>query len=313
MSSTQPVTRLESPWPQLPALEDWQDTLATLHMWTQVVGKIRLELSPWVNHSWGSTLYVSTRGLTTSPIPLGTDAFSMEFDFVGHRLCITTSRGEERGFALQPMSVARFYRDLMNCLRELGIEVKIFTRPMEVVEAIRFEDDEQHASYDAKAVHDYWRALLQADRVFKRFRADFLGKVSPVHFFWGAFDLAVTRFSGRTAPRHPGGAPNCADWVMQEAYSHEVASAGFWPGTGLGEAAFYAYAYPEPEGYRTRSAKPEASFFSETLGEFILPYEAVRTAGSPDGELLDFLQSTYESAADLGRWDRAALERRELP
>jgi hypothetical protein len=210
------------------------------------------------------------------------------------------------------MPVADFYGKCLHELRDLGVDVKIFTRPVEVAEAIRFEEDHSHASYDADAVHRFWEALVQADRVFKRFRAGFIGKSSPVHFFWGSFDLAVTRFSGRTAPLHPGGAPNCADWVMQEAYSHELASAGLWPGTGWGEAAFYAYAYPEPEGYRSQKVKPEAAFFYPSLGEYILPYEAVRRAERPDETLLEFLQATYEFAADLAVWDRAALER-ELP
>lgn len=297
-------------WPELPSLAAWQDTCTTLHMWAQIVGKIRLELAPWINHSWGSTLYVTPRGLTTSPVPAGPRTFAIEFDFVEHALRIAVSDGTQRTFALQPMPVAAFYRKIMEALRALHIEVNIFTRPVEVEKAITFEDDQQHASYDAEAVHRYWRALVQIDRVFTEFRARFIGKASPVHFFWGAFDLAVTRFSGRTAPKHPGGAPNCADWVMQEAYSHELSSAGFWPGTGgLGEAAFYSYAYPEPEGYRSRAVKPDATHFSEALGEFVLPYAAVRTAHDPDQALLSFLQSTYVAAADLAGWNRAELER----
>jgi hypothetical protein len=297
------------PWPRLPELQAWQGTFETVHMWTQVIGKIRLTLSPWINHSWGSTLYVTARGLATSPIPYGTDTFDIAFDFVDHELRITTSSGDARAFALQPMTVAAFYGKTMQSLRELGIEVEILTRPTEVVDAVPFEEDEQHANYDADAMQCYWRALVQVDRVFKVFRARFIGKASPVHFFWGAFDLAVTRFSGRNAPRHPGGAPNCADWVMEEAYSHELASAGFWPGAGLGEAAFYAYAYPEPQGYRTTRCQPDGAYFSETLGEFVLPYSVVQAARDPDQVLLDFLQSTYEAAADLAAWDRAAAER----
>lgn len=295
-------------WPALPPLADWQDTCTTVHMWTQLAGKIRLERAPWLNHSWGSTLYVTTRGLTTSPIPYERRTFALDFDFVDHVLRISTSEGTERSFALEPMSVAEFYRKTMAALGALGLHVEVFTRPVEVVEAIPFEKDETHASYDADAVHRFWRALVQADRVFTAFRARFIGKVSPVHFFWGAFDLAVTRFSGRTAPKHPGGAPNVADRVMEEAYSHEVSSAGFWPGTGLGEAAFYAYAYPEPDGFREAVVAPEAAYFHEELGEFILPYEAVRAA-DPDAALLTFLQTTYEAAADLARWNRPALER----
>lgn len=311
---------LQNDWPELPALADWQDTCTTVHMWTQIVGKIRLVTSPWINHSWGSTLYVTARGLTTSPMPYGSishgnTTFSIDFDFVEHELRIVTSAGELREFTLQAMTVAEFYRKVMDALRELGIDVTIFTQPVEVMEAIRFEDDEQHASYDADSVNRYFRALLQADRVLKMFRANFIGKTSPVHFFWGAFDLAVTRFSGRTAPLHPGGAPNCADWVMHEAYSHELASAGFWPGTGLesGEASFYAYAYPEPKGYRDRRIEPSVAYYSESLGEFVLPYAAVQTAADPDRTLLAFLQGTYESAADLAAWDRAALEHTHLP
>ncbi len=296
-------------WPELPPLQDWQDTCATLHMWTQVAGKIRLELSPDVNHCWGSTLYVSTRGLTTSPIPYGTFTFTIDFDFVAHTLRIFTSEGAERSFVLHPMTVADFYRKTMKALGELGIEVKIFPRPVEVEVAIPFEKDEQHSSYDAEAVTRFWHALVQADRVFKDFRARFIGKVSPVHFFWGAFDLAVTRFSGRTAPKHPGGFPNIADRVTQEAYSHEVSSAGFWPGTGLGEAAFYAYAYPTPEGFSKYPVQPQAAYFHDKLGEFILPYDAVRTAKNPDEALLSFLQTTYDAAATLAQWDRLALER----
>ena len=298
-----------APWPELPPFDDWADTFATVHMWTQIVGKIRLALSPWQNHSWGSTLYVTASGLTTSPIPAGDGSFDIEFDFVHHALRIRTSDGRKRDLALSSMPVSDFHRDVMASLAELDIAVSIYTRPVEVVEAIPFEHDRTHASYDSDVVNRVWRAFLQADRVFKIFRARFLGKSSPSHFFWGAFDLAVTRFSGRGAPMHPGGAPNCADWVMREAYSHELASAGFWPGAGLGEAAFYAYAWPEPAGYRERDVQPAPAYFSDALQEFVLPYDAVRSAGDPDGTLLAFLQSTYESAADLAHWDRTALER----
>lgn len=296
-------------WPELPPLQDWQDTCTTVHMWTQVVGKIRLELSPDVNHCWGSTLYVNTRGLTTSPIPYGIFTFSIHMDFIAHALRIFTSEGREHSFPLQSMSVADFYYKIMEALHALDIEVKIFPRPVEVEVAIPFEKDEQHSSYDAEAVTRFWHALVQADRVFKEFRARFIGKVSPVHFFWGAFDLAVTRFSGRTAPKHPGGFPNIADRITQEAYSHEVSSAGFWPGTGLGEAAFYAYAYPTPEGFNKYPVQPQAAYFHDKLGEFILPYDAVRTAQNSDETLLSFLQTTYDAAATLAKWDRAALER----
>jgi hypothetical protein len=300
----------------LPPLQSWRDTLTTVHMWSQVLGKIRLARAPLVNHSWGSTLYVTTRGLTTSPIPDGKRTFAIDFDFVGHHLRISTSDGQERSFALIPMSVADFFGKTMGALRALGIEVHIFSRPVEVLEAIRFEDDLRHASYDAQAVHLLWRALVQVERVFARFRARFIGKVSPVHFFWGGFDLAVTRFSGRTAPRHPGGVPNCPNWVMEEAYSHEVSSAGFWPGSGLGgkeEPAFYAYAYPKPEGFEQHPVQPGAAFFHQQLGEFILPYDAMRTADDPDEALLAFLQTTYEAAAVLAEWNRPALERVTAP
>lgn len=301
-------------WPQLPPLEDWQDTFETVHMWTQIVGKIRLEQGPWVNHAWGSALYVTTRGLTTSPIPSKKRTFSIDFDFTGHVLRITTSTGEERSFALRPMSVANFYEKTMRTLDNLGIKVDIYPKPVEVPDPIQpFPEDEAHASYDAGAVHRFWRALVQADRVFTDYRSQFTGKVSPVHFFWGAFDLAVTRFSGRDAPRHPGGVPNCADWVMEEAYSKELSSAGFWPGAGLREAAFYSYAYPEPDGFPERDVRPKAAYYLDEMGEFLLPYEAVRTADAPDAALLAFLESTYDAAADLANWDRNALEGKATP
>lgn len=296
-------------WPVLPALDDWQDTLTTVHMWSQVVGKVRLALAPHLNHSWGIALYLTTRGLTTSPIPSASGSFAIELDFLGHVLRATTADGEERSFALRPMPVAEFYRRTMAALGDLGVEVSIFTRPVEVEEAIPFERDSTHASYDEAAVTSFWRALVRMEPVFQRFRAGFLGKCSPVHFFWGAFDLAVTRFSGRPAPEHPGGVPNIADRVMQEAYSHEVSSAGFWAGPGLGEAAFYSYAYPAPEGFDRAAVEPAAAYYQADLGEFVLPYEAVRTADDPDRALTAFLQTTYDAAADLAGWDRSALER----
>ena len=310
-----PTPSQHSPaWPQLLPLADWQDTLETVHLWTQIVGKIRLEQGPWINHSWGTALYVTTRGLTTSPIPYGKSTFAIDFDFIEHALRITTSTGENRAFALEPMSVAAFYGKTMEALKDLGMEVDIYRKPVEIPDPIQpFPEDETHASYDADAVHRFWRALVQVDRVFTAFRSRFIGKVSPVHFFWGAFDLAVTRFSGDDAPKHPGGAPNCADWVMEEAYSKELSSAGFWPGMGLGEAAFYSYAYPEPDGYRDRAVQPEAADFLDDLGEFVLPYEAVRTADDPDAALLSFLQTTYAAAADLADWDRDALEGEATP
>ncbi|WP_416669663.1 DUF5996 family protein [Egbenema bharatensis] len=298
----------DNAWPTLPPLSDWMDTCTTVHLWTQIVGKIRLELSPWINHSWGSALYVTTSGLTTSPIPYGSDTFAIDFDFINHTLHITTTQATEQSFPLEPMSVADFYRKIMAALDALGIQVEIFARPVEVEVAIPFAQDTQHASYDADAMNRFWQALVQANRVFTEFRASYLGKVSPVHFFWGAFDLAVTRFSGRSAPKHPGGIPNCPDRVMEDAYSHEVSSAGFWAGTGLGEAAFYAYAYPAPEGFSTAAIEPAAAYYHEGLGEFVLPYEAVRTANDPNAALLSFLQTSYEAAANLANWDRAALE-----
>ena len=301
-------------WPELPPLADWQDTLETVHLWSQIVGKIRLEQGPWINHSWGAALYVTPRGLTTSPIPFGHTTATIDFDFSGHALRMRTSTGEARSFALRPMSVATFYEKTMRALRDLGLEVDIYPMPVELPNPIQpFPEDETHASYDAAAIHRFWRALVQADRVFKDFRARFIGKVSPVHFFWGAFDLAVTRFSGRDAPRHPGGVPNCADWVMEEAYSKELSSAGFWPGTGLGEAAFYSYAYPEPDGYRVRTVGPEAAYYLDEMGEYVLPYEAVRTADDPDATLLAFLQDAYAATADLANWDRDALEGEASP
>ncbi len=298
-------------WPPLP-LDDWQDTYDTLHRWTQVVGKVRLEGTPWVNHSWHVPLYVTARGLSTGLIP-SHGGFEVEFDFVEHQLRIATTGGERRQFALEPMTVAAFYASFMEALDGLGIRVDILARPVELETATPFADDTEHASYDADAAHRHWRVLVQAHRVFTDFRSRFLGKSSPVHFFWGAFDLAVTRFSGRDAPPHPGGVPNCADWVMEEAYSRELASAGFWPGAGLGEAAFYAYAYPAPDGYKGAAVEPDAAYFHDDLGEFVLPYEAVRAADDPDAVLLAFLQSTYAAAADLADWDRDRLERQPPP
>jgi hypothetical protein len=300
-------------WPKLP-LEQWQDTYQTLHLWSQIVGKIRLSQMPWINHSWHVALYVTASGLTTSLIPYGSRGFQIDFDFSDHRLRIATSGGERRSFSLKPMSVATFYRNIMHALAELDINVRIWPMPVELPDPIQpFSENEQQAAYDSRAVGRCWRALLQIHRVFTDFRARFAGKVSPVHFFWGAFDIAVTRFSGRTAPKHPGGAPNCADWVMEEAYSHEVSSAGFWPGAGLGEAAFYAYAYPEPAGFSGYRVRPDQAYYHKELGEFILHYEAVRNADEPDTMLLDFLQTTYEAAADLAAWDRSALERKTDP
>ncbi len=296
-------------WPVLPALEDWQDTLATVHMWAQIVGKIKLAYAPMINHWWGIAMYVTASGLTTGAIPVNGGALTIEFDFNQHLLRATDSDGNTRSFALEPMSVADFYARLTGILETFGIRPRILARPVEVEVAVPFAEDSDHNSYDPEPVRLFWQALVQADRVFNEFRAQFLGKVSPSHFFWGAFDLAVTRFSGRTAPKHPGGAPNCADWVMEEAYSHEVSSAGFWTGPGLGEPAFYSYAYPEPDGFRAAKVLPAEAFFNQDLGEFILPYSAVAASADPDSALLEFLQSTYEAAAELANWDRVALER----
>ena len=298
----------QSSWPTLPPLGAWQDTLDTLHLWTQVVGKIRLAQTPRINHWWNATLYVTCRGLSTSPMPHGARHFHIDFDFVEHALHVGDDTGARRSFALTPMSVAAFYRRVMYALDELGLAVDIWPVPVETETAVPFAEDTEHASYDAEAVERFWRALAQVDRVFTDFRARFVGKSSPSHFFWGAFDLAVTRFSGREAPQHPGGIPNVGDQVMHEAYSHELHSAGFWPGTGLGEAAVYAYAYPEPDGFAAQAVEPRAATYHEDLGEFVLPYAAVRAADDPDAALLAFLQSTYEATADHGNWDRAALE-----
>jgi hypothetical protein len=302
------TSRVADAWPELP-IAAWRDTCATLQLWSQIVGKIRLTLTPWLNHSWHVTLYVTSRGLSTSPIPFGAGNFEIEFDFIDHVLKISTGEGETRQFALAGHSVASFYAQVMAELAALRIHVTIDEMPNELPDPIRFSEDTRHASYDPGAVARFFKILVNADRVFKQFRTGFLGKASPVHFFWGSFDLAVTRFSGRTAPRHPGGVPHLPDSVACEAYSHEVSSAGFWPGGGaIDYPAFYSYAYPEPAGFRTTKARPEAAFFSEALGEFVLPYDAVRTAKDPDAALLDFLQSTYEAAAIAAKWDRDALE-----
>jgi hypothetical protein len=297
----------EARWPKLPWRE-WSPTISTLHMWTQVVGKIRMALAPPLNHWWHVTLYVTSRGLTTSAIPYGQRHVQVDFDFVDHRLDVTDSEGGSFRMPLAPMSVARFYRDLMDGLQGLGIEVAIWTRPVEVAESIPFEMDEVHASYDPSHVQSFWRGLLQADRVMKAFQTGFSGKASPVHFFWGSFDLAAARFSGRPAPLHPGGAPNCADWVMEEAYSREESSIGWWPSIDPPGPVFYAYTYPEPNGYRAAPIRPAGAYFDERIGEFSLPYDVVRRAADPDAALLEFFQTTYEAGADLGGWDRATLE-----
>ncbi len=294
-------------WPDL-NYSSWAETLATLHLWTQIVGKIRLTLTPWLNHSWQTPLYVTARGLGTSSIPFGTEIFEIEFDFIDHRLNVRTSRGAERSMRLEARSVADFYGATLSLLDSMGVAVAIKETPNEVPHPIRFSEDRLHAAYDAAAAHRFWRALVQADRIFKLFRSGFIGKASPVHFFWGSFDLAVTRFSGRAAPPHPGGVPGLPDDVAREAYSHEVSSAGFWPGNeAFPRAAFYAYAYPEPAGFRDRPVT-QGGAFDKALGEFILPYETVAQSLDPDALLLDFLSTTYAAAADAAGWDRAALE-----
>ena len=304
MSSSDP----SAIWPEL-RWADWRDTAITLQLWTQIVGKIRLSLTPWLNHGWQVPLYVSARGLTTSPIPVGPELLEIEFDFIVHRLICRTSAGQERELVLEARSVADFHDRLLGLLADLGIAVRIHGVPNEVPDPIPFARDEIHNSYDPAAAYRFWRALMQVDRVFKLFRSGFLGKASPVHFFWGSFDLAVTRFSGRRAPPHPGGVPYLPDAVAREAYSHEVSSAGFWPGGGaIDYPAFYSYAYPAPDGFADAKVRPDAAFFSKDLGEFILPYDAVRTAENPDEALLQFLQSTYEAAANGAKWDRTELE-----
>ena len=308
-----PAATQSDAWPDLP-LAAWSETYATLHLFTQIVGKVRLTQCPWVNHSWDVTLYVTARGLTTSLIPYGVRAFQIEFDFVDHELRVLSSDGAIGGFPLQPQSVATFYARLMAELGKLGLELTISRKPNEVADPIRFDQDEVHKAYDREYVARFWRILVQSDRVFKEFRARFVGKSSPVHFFWGAPDLAVTRFSGRTAPPHPGGVPHLPDAIVREAYSHEVSSCGFWPGGGpIPYPVFYSYAYPEPAGFPEALVAPRSAFYSAELREFILPYDAVRQSPSPDQTLLEFLQTTYEAAADLGNWDRGALERRSDP
>jgi hypothetical protein len=301
-----------SPWPPLP-LSEWSDTCDTLHLWTQIVGKVRLSLTPLVNHWWNVTLYVTSRGLSTSPIPNGRLTFEILFDFIDHQLRIEASDGATEHMALHPMPVADFYAQLMALLRKIGVQVHIWTMPSEIENAIRFELDRTHAQYDPAMVERFWQALVQADRLFKLFSARFIGKISPVHFFWGSFDLAVTRFSGRTAPAPGGVTPHVAPGVMTEAYSHEVCSCGFWPGNGgYGRAAFNVYAYPEPAGLGDTPLRTPEAFYDNGLGQFIVPYDAVRKAPNPEELLLGFLQETYEAAAALGKWDRQALERQKL-
>ena len=298
-------------WPEL-NFADWKDTCATLHMWTQIVGKIRLVQTPWINHSWHVTLYLTSRGLGTSPIPHRSDTFEIYFDFIDHNLLILKSDGSIKTIALKPQSVADFYKTVMSSLDELKLPVKIDVTPNEIADPIPFYKDDKHRSYDPEYANRFWRVLAQADRVFKNFRAGFCGKCSPVHFFWGSFDLAVTRFSGRQAPPHPGGIPHLPDAVTREAYSQEVSSLGFWPGAeAMPQAIFYSYAYPEPKGFPDAKVKPDAAVYNSQIKEFVLPYDAVRTSKSSDAMLLEFAQSTYDAASTLGQWDRAALEEKK--
>lgn len=304
------MTAQPEPWPELP-LNAWKDTYETLHRWAQIVGKIRLRQTPWINHSWHVTLYPTARGLTTSAMWHGARTFQIDFDFIDHRLVIRCSDGGATDVALRPRSVADFYRDVMNSLARLGLSVRIHPKPNELEDATPLDQDETHAAYDPEYAARWWRIVAQTSCVFQEFRARFLGKSSPVHFFWGSFDLAVTRFSGRRAPPHPGGMPNLPDWVAREAYSHEVSSFGFWPGGGPTPfPLFYSYAYPEPAGFAAAAVAPAAARYHDGLSEFVLPYDDMRRAPNPDAVLLEFAQSTYAAAADLGGWDRAALERR---
>lgn len=313
MSEPEHSNFASQPWETLPELpfEAWRETHDTLHMWTQIVGKIRLALAPMMNHWWQVTLYLTPRGLTTSPMPYKTQQVQIDFDFIDHVLRVQSSRGSSRTIQLAARPVADFYRELMDALHSMGIHVKIWTVPVEVEERIPFEEDQKHKSYDPEYANRFWRVLLETDRVMKIFRGRFCGKSSPVHFFWGSFDLAMSRFSGRPAPimKH---AQNVAKYVMQEAYYYEVSSCGFWPGAGLGEPAFYAYTYPEPEGFRDYAIQPAEAYYHPDLREFILPYESVRTSDAWEEALLSFFQSTYEAGANLAGWDRAALEQSML-
>ena len=302
------MTQGDVSWPELP-YEAWKDTCKTLHLWSQIVGKVRLACTPWINHGWHVTLYVTSRGLTTSPIPHGDRTFQVDFDFIDHRLDITTSDGGTAALGLAPRSVADFYHAFMAALGELQLQVRIHGSPNELKDPIPFARDETHGAYDSLYAHRFWRALTSAAAVFGDFRGGFRGKCSPVHFFWGGFDLAVTRFSGRTAPVHPGGFPHLPDWVTREAYSHEVSSAGFWPGNDDSpHAMFYSYAYPAPEGIMDGSVGPALAGWDNGFSEFVLPYEAVQSSDTPERDVMTFLESTYTLAADLARWDRASLE-----
>ncbi len=295
------MTSSYNAWPEL-TIESWSDTRDTVHLWTQIVGKTRMALAPPLNHWWGVALYVDASGLTTSLMPLGDRGLEIRFDFLAHRLVLATTDGQSRTMKLEPRTVADFFAEYTDLLTQLGVDAAIMGKPVELPHATPFAEDVEHASYDADAIERFWRALVSAHRVFSEFRADFRGKSSPVHFFWGAFDLAVTRFSGRSAPQHPGGVPNCADWVMHEAYSDEVSSAGFWPG-GATEGVFYSYAYPDPEGYNSHPAVEAPAYFDHDLGEYVLPYASVRTAEDPDALLRAFLEQTHRAAAETARWE----------
>lgn len=300
-------------WPSLP-LEEWKETRATLHMWLQIVGKIRLGQTPWVNHSWHVPLTVNARGLTTLAVPHGTRIFQIDLDFIGHQLLIHVNDGRTAGFRLEPMTVATFYARLMQEMNRLDLPVKIWTRPCEIAHPIPFDQDETHRTYDPDYVNRFWRILAQTERVMNVFRARFLGKCSPVQLYWGSMDQALSLFSGRLAPEHPGGFTGLPDWVTRDTYSHELCSIGFWPGSGaIAYPAFYAFAYPEPPGYADSPVGTDEAYYSKDFGEFILPYDAVRNSAVPDETLLAFFQSTYEAAASLGQWDRASLERRHDP
>ncbi len=302
----------EKIWPPLP-FSEWQSTAETLHMWTQIVGKVRLALTPWINHSWHVTLYLTSRGLTTSPIPHGFDTFEIRFDFISHELRILKSDGAVRVLPLRSQSVAAFYREVMGALEQLALSVKIDRMPNEIAEPIAFDEDETHCAYVPEQAHRFWQVLRQSDRVLKKFRSRFCGKCSPVHFFWGSFDLAVTRFSGRAAPPHPGGVPHLSDAVTREAYAQEVSSVGFWPGNASSPTpVYYSYAYPEPPGFAEAKVQPPEAGYYAPLREFVLPYDAVRSAASPDDLLLTFAQSVYDAASTLGKWDRATLEEAAL-
>ncbi len=307
------VTNANADWPDL-AFDAWSATCETLQLWTQIVGKLRVALTRLTNHWWNATFFVTSRGLSAPAMPYASGTFDMVFDFVDHRLVIDTNDGRSEAIALRPMSVAQFYAEVMLRLRSLGVDVHIWTMPSEIENALPFEQDHVHAQYDADYAQRFWRTLVQANRVMNQFRARFIGKASPVHFFWGSFDLSTTRFSGRTAPPPSGVTPNVAPWVMAEACSHEVSSCGFWPGNGgYGRAAFYVYAYPERAGYGDTQLQTAGAFYDKNVGQFILPYDAVREAADSDALLLGFLQETYAAAAELAKWDRKALERSPFP